>query len=39
MTSFIIIDGEVISLTEAMHRFVEQQSKEREKKDEPTSSP
>jgi len=37
MTAWIYIDGEVISLTEAMHRFAEKQSKEREEEDEPAS--
>jgi len=39
MTAWIYIDGEVISLTEAMHRFAENQSREREEKDASASSP
>lgn len=33
MTAYIFINGEVITVTEAMHRFVEKQKKESEKEE------
>jgi hypothetical protein len=33
MTAWIYIDGEVISITEAMHRFAERERKKRKEKE------
>lgn len=38
MTAYIFVNGEVITITEALHRFAEKQKKEREEKENDTPS-
>ena len=38
MTAWIYIDGEVIPITEAMHRFAERERKKREEEENDSSS-